>query len=238
MEHPVATGLKEAMAAKIEFEVTPKMAEICSLGEKPRVSALGLSILVHLVGLALILLVRFPAHPKVILPQVEAVQVIPTRTHVKFAPSGGSLLARGGQRGGHALRFSLKQPKFAPALSAGEALQQEAKRETAIMVQSYKFHEMYGFYPGHQYKLPVHSSGELPHISPEQLPPHFEQIVVVDITIDKEGKVADAQIVTGFVDPAIQQILLAAVREFRYTPATRDDLPIPSQLEIVIAIPS
>ncbi len=105
------------------------------------------------------------------------------------------------------------------------------------MMNSLKFEEIYGFYPGHKFQLPIRQSGELPHISRDQLPPRYEQIVLVDLTIDAEGKVADARIVAGLVDPAIQQILLAAVREFKYVPAKRDDIPIPSEVEVVIPVP-
>jgi hypothetical protein len=125
-----------------------------------------------------------------------------------------------------------------PKLSAGEVLQRDAKQYSAAIINSLKFQEIYGFYPGHKFQLPVRQSGEIPHISRDQVPPHYEQIVLIDITIDTEEKVADAQIVAGLVDPTIQQILLTAVREFKYAPATRDDVPIPSQVEIVIPVPS
>ena len=105
-------------------------------------------------------------------------------------------------------------------------------------MKSLKFQEIYGFYPGHKFQLPLRQSGDVPYISPDLVPPHFEQIVLIDATIDTNGKVAYARIVAGEVDPSIQQTLLAAVREFKYTPATRDDIPIPSQVEIVIHVPS
>ncbi len=133
---------------------------------------------------------------------------------------------------------ALTAEKHPLTLSAGEALQREAKQYSAAITNSLKFEEIYGFYPGHKFQLPLRQSGDVPHISRDQVPPHFEQIVLVDITIDTEGKVADARIVAGQVDPSIQRILLAAVRGFKYTPATRDDVPIPSEVEIVIPVPS
>jgi hypothetical protein len=50
--------------------------------------------------------------------------------------------------------------------------------------------------------------------------------------------VAEERIVAGMVDPTIEQKLLSAIREFKYSPAKRDGVPIPSQLDIVIHIPS
>lgn len=104
-------------------------------------------------------------------------------------------------------------------------------------MRSLKFRQIYGFYPGHDYQLPIRKSGEIPHISADLFPPKFSQFVVIDITIDTQGTVADAHIVAGIVDPPIQQLLLTAVREFKYVPAKRDKLPVPSQLEIVVPVP-
>jgi TonB family protein len=78
----------------------------------------------------------------------------------------------------------------------------------------------------------------LPVISADELPPRFEQYITVEVTIDVDGRVADARIVGGEAPPAVQQRLLSAVREFKYTPARRDGTPIPSQLDLVVHIPS
>jgi TonB family protein len=104
------------------------------------------------------------------------------------------------------------------------------------MMRSLKFREIYGFYPGHEYQLPSRKSGEVPSISSKQFPQQVPQFVIVKITIDNEGLVADAEIITGILDPAIQEILLSAVREFKYVPAKRDGIPIPSQLDIVVPL--
>ena len=61
--------------------------------------------------------------------------------------------------------------------------------------------------------------------------------MVVDITIDNQGTVADARIVAGIIEPAIQRILLSAAHDFKYIPAKRDGVPIPSQLELVVSVP-
>jgi hypothetical protein len=44
--------------------------------------------------------------------------------------------------------------------------------------------------------------------------------------------------VAGIVDPAIRRILLSAAHDFRYIPAKRDGRAIPSQLELVVFVPS
>ena len=60
----------------------------------------------------------------------------------------------------------------------------------------------------------------------------------MEITIDADGRVAEDRIVAGMVDPTIERTLLSAIREFRYSPAKRDGIPVPSQLDIVIHIPT
>ncbi len=218
--------------------VGPSIDEIRSLGERPAPSALGLSFLLHCAGVLLFVVLLSSTGPKLVRPHLEVAEVIPLKPHVAFAPMRAGPRGNGGSRAGLLRAPTSVRHASTPQLSAGEALQREAKRESAAIINSLKFEEIYGFYPGHKFKLPVRQSGDLPHISRDQVPPHYEQMVLIDITIDTEGKVADARIVAGLVGPEIQQILLSAVREFRYAPATRDDVPIPSQVEIVIPVPS
>jgi TonB family protein len=90
----------------------------------------------------------------------------------------------------------------------------------------------------HEYQLAVQTAGEIPMIPAEQVPPHFQQYVIIEVTIDTEGSVAEARIVSGLVSANIEQTLLAAIREFKYNPAKRDGVPIPSQRDIVIHIPT
>jgi hypothetical protein len=125
----------------------------------------------------------------------------------------------------------------APSTSSGETLQREAQKETAALMRSLKFRQIYGFYPGHNYQLPIRQSGEMPHISADRFPPNFSQFIVIDIVINSQGAVADAKIVAGIVDPPIQELLLSAVRQFKYTPAKRDSVPVPSELELVFLVP-
>ena len=103
---------------------------------------------------------------------------------------------------------------------------------------SLNFRGIYGFNPGPDYQLAVQRSGEWPSIPAAQVPPHFEQLVIVEVTIDTEGRVAEARIVGGVVDRTIEQKLLSVIREFKYIPAKRDGVPIPSQKDLVIHIPS
>jgi TonB family protein len=119
-----------------------------------------------------------------------------------------------------------------------EQLRADAHVETKALTNFLRIRGIYGWAPGPDYKLAVQTAGEWPKIAAEELPSRYEQYVQIEVTIDLSGSVADARIVSGIVDEKIQQKLLAAVREFKYVPATRNGSPIPSQRDIVIHVPS
>ena len=96
---------------------------------------------------------------------------------------------------------------------------------------------IYGFSTT-DYKLAIQTSGTIPVISASDLPPRFEQYLIVEVTIDTDGHVADARLTAGMTTPQIEQTLLSAIREFKYIPAKRDGTPIPCQIDLVIHIPS
>ena len=129
-----------------------------------------------------------------------------------------------------------------PALNSqvmpGKTLREQAQVATAAITADIRFRQIYGFSRGSAYQLAVQIAGEIPPIPPDQVPPHYQQYVTVEVTIDTNGKVAEARIITGIVSPTIEQTLLSAIREFKYNPAKRDGVPIPSQRDIVIHLPS
>src|SRR5689334_4863021 len=205
----------------------------------PRPSVVLLSTGAHLVAVILILAL-WHAGP----------QVVPAKTQVVQAASGAAHLAyqRGGQKAGHTKREpsllalhkrTVPVPPFGNAKegAALQALRGRAKSATAGMVESLKARGFWGFSSEH-YDLPSQTAGKLPDISASELPPRFEQYVTVEVTIDETGHVADVRIVGGEAPAIIQRQLLAAIRDFKYTPARRDGTPIPTQLDIVVHIPS
>jgi TonB family protein len=207
------------------------------MGDRPRASALWLSVAIHCIALLLILLLRLPLRPRIVPAQNQTAQAAHGRARLSFPPSVHVVFRKPVRSASRSRPLLANQQTSTSKALAGAALQAEAQRQTANIMQSLRFRLIYGFYPGHDYQLPIRQSGEIPRIAPELLAPNYAQFVVVDITIDSEGKVADVRIVAGKVEPPIQQILLSAVREFKYIPAKRDKVPIPSQLEIVIPVP-
>jgi len=121
--------------------------------------------------------------------------------------------------------------------TVSETLQKHAREATAAIVTDLKQRQIYGFSLG-GYEIPSWVSGDLPTISAAEVPLHFEQLVIVEITIDVDGTVAQAKIVSGSVAPSIQHKLLSAILGFKYSPAKRGGTPIPSQLDLVVHVPS
>jgi TonB family protein len=121
--------------------------------------------------------------------------------------------------------------------TASEKLQRQAREGATALVTDLKWRKLYGFSPG-GYEIPSWISGDFPVISAAEVPPHFQQLLVVEITIDVDGSVAQATIVSGSVAPTIQHKVLSAILGFKYNPAKRGGTPIPSQLDLVVHIPS
>ena len=192
----------------------------------------------HLAVLVLIFALRHATGPHIVAEKPQTVQRLAGPAHVTFNPAE----AQAGRPSPLHLPRSTPRKRVAPtrAGEGGTALQvlrEHAKAATAGMVASIRQRQFYGFSTEH-FDLAAQTAGMLPVISAAELPPRFEQYVTVEVTIDVDGRVADARIVGGEAPLFVQKRLLSAVREFRYTPARRDGTPIPSQLDLVVHIPS
>ena len=203
-----------------------------------RASVLVLSVFAHLVVLALL----------VVFPPKTTIRIVPEKFETAQMISGAGNLSF------HSTNASPRRPHPSPSRlvwpahvaerravsngAAGQALRKTARHGTAEIVMNLKFRQIYGFSPLHDYQVAFWMAGEFPSISAADLPPHFEQLLTVEITIDVDGRVAEARVVAGMVPPTVEQKLLSAIREFKYSPAKRDGIPIPSQLDLVIHIPT
>jgi hypothetical protein len=117
---------------------------------------------------------------------------------------------------------------------ASKTVLERAQKASAAMVRDLKNH---GFSLG-AYELPAWVSGDLPSISAAEFPSQIEQFLIVEITIDVDGSVVQAKLVTGSATPSVEHRLLSAILGFKYKPASRGGTPIPSQLELVVHVPS
>jgi len=202
----------------------------------PRGSAFVASIVFHCILLTAFVLQRYIKYAHVQQSKYEEVQLQPGPIYEPLNKQAGA-----GQ-GGHAAkprhRTLVPRPGATEAtevLDPGQPLSEQAQRWTSTLTRSLNFH---GVYLNHVYELAVLISGDPPVITADELPPHYQQYVIIEVTIDTKGRAAEVRKVAGDVDTRIEEKLLAAVRKFRYIPAKRDGLAIPSQRDIVIHIPT
>lgn len=71
-----------------------------------------------------------------------------------------------------------------------------------------------------------------PRVNPEDLVGISEGNVVIEITIDESGAIVSKAVVHS-MGPAIDGKVLAALESWRFRPATRDGVPIPSKQDVV-----
>lgn len=205
----------------------------------PRVSVLSFSVLAHVVALVLII-VRLATAPHIVPEKYEVVQAVSGTFHIAYSAAPKTLPPRKSlihlpQRS--KLKSVVQTQGVGGEGTALATLREHAKQATAGLMLGMKQRLIYGFSTIH-YDLAVQTAGVLPNISPDDLPPRFEQYLIVEVTIDTEGRVADARFTTGMATQKIQETLLSAIKEFKYIPAKRDGTPIPCQVDIVIHIPS
>jgi TonB family protein len=207
-------------------------------GPVPRASVLSLSVIAHVAVLVLIV-VRHASAPLIVPMKYEMVQAVSGKDQVTYNPPPKTAPPRPSPF--HVPR-SRQRPRAQQQDVSGtgtalETLRAHAKAATAGLMVGIKQRLVYGF-STIDYKLAVQTSGAIPLISADDLPPRFEQYLIVEVTIDTDGRVADARLLSGMATPKIEQTLISAIREFKYIPAKRDGTPIPCQVDIVIHIPS
>lgn len=207
----------------------------------PRIVAGLGSLLAHFAVLTLVVLFYRNSGPTIVQVKSRATQVISSRNYLPFKSTQPktnrpSILPAPA----HQRKRQLPKAEVA-ADSNGDSvavIREKAKKFTAALVQNFKFRTTYGFIPNDEYSVAIQTGGALPQISVSDLPPRYEQYLVVEVTISIDGKVVDARLITGMVDQKIQDRVLAAIREYKYIPAKHNGSPISSQVDIVVHVPS
>jgi outer membrane biosynthesis protein TonB len=202
----------------------------------PRVSFFSLSVLAHLVVLA-ILVFRHTTAAHIVPTKYEAVQTVSGAAQVASAPPKGTPRPSPFHQPRTKKKARAQNPAVEGDAAGVEIIRAHAKQATAGLMMGIKQRLTYGF-STINYQLAVQTSGVIPTISADELPPRFEQYLIVEVTINIDGRVADARLTSGLATPKIEQTLLSAIREFKYIPAKRDGSPIPCQIDLVIHIPS
>ena len=63
------------------------------------------------------------------------------------------------------------------------------------------------------------------------MPHGTEGDVILDAVVDEQGKISQLKLLKG-LGPAIDEVVIATVQQWSYTPAKRNGVPIPSEREI------
>jgi TonB family protein len=85
---------------------------------------------------------------------------------------------------------------------------------------------------GHEIRAALPAVTFEPAVAPEDLRGATEGNVVIEITIDEAGNIVSKMVVQS-LGPAIDAKVLAALENWRFRPATRDGVPIPSKQDVV-----
>ena len=70
-----------------------------------------------------------------------------------------------------------------------------------------------------------------PHVARSEIPPGVQGDVIVEITIDAEGRVVDEKLVKSF-GYGIDEKVISALQAWRFRPATRNGVAIPSKHDV------
>lgn len=76
-----------------------------------------------------------------------------------------------------------------------------------------------------------------PLVARSELPPDLKGDVIVEITIDSQGIVVETKVVQA-IGHGIDEKIVAALRQWRYQPATLDGVPVASKHDVHFHFPS
>jgi len=204
----------------------------------PRPPALVAGILLTCLMIVLCLPQLYTNNVRLKKPSLQMAQIVPKENrskndspveYAKRAQAGGGVRVRPSNS-------KVVAKSLAPVGDGEPSLGVRAGRTTQELMQDLKFSEIHGFHAGAKLNFAYKIQGEIPQITPEEV--FYEQLVIVEATIDVDGSVAAARVTSGKVPPKLEQKLIAAIKGFRYSPATRDGIAVPSLMDIVIHVPS
>jgi hypothetical protein len=146
----------------------------------PRRSVIFLSAFAHLLVLALFVMFR-PTTIVRKLPEQYTMQNISGAAHLSFNASNAKPAIPFPSRSRvHQSARPALEPGTAADAAAMEILRGQAKQATAGLMTGFKMRQIYGFDPDN-FQLPVRTAGEVPSISAADVPPRFQQYVIVEV---------------------------------------------------------
>jgi protein TonB len=95
----------------------------------------------------------------------------------------------------------------------------------------------YGYADGHEVRPAYPVVYPDPTVARAVCPPGLKGDVIVEVTIDDRGNIVSTRLLSG-LGHGVDERVVAVVQNWRYNPATRDGLPIPSQQDVHFHFPS
>jgi len=94
-----------------------------------------------------------------------------------------------------------------------------------------------GLTTGHELRPALPIEGGRPRVASSDLPGGLQGDVIVEITINEQGKVIEKKVIKS-IEPGIDNKVLAALENWQFTPATQDGKAIASQQYVYFHFPS
>jgi TonB family protein len=201
--------------------------------------AVAVSVLAHLVLLAAIL---FHRPPVIQLTPAWLANGSGTRSYrVVYAPDGGNVPAEEAKLTlAHAWRTPQQRPKPSSVKPPPPHLQVPANAEPAernARAGSALGTLIEGPIEGHEVHVAYPVVFPDPRVARAELPPDVKGDVIVEVTIDAQGKVVETRILQA-IGHGIDEKIVAALRQWRYQPATLDGVPVASKHDVHFHFPS
>jgi periplasmic protein TonB len=222
--------------------VLPAIFEHSAVGDTWRTRhPLPVSIALHLILFAILLRGRAPifAAPSSTLGGAYGMTV----THIYWAAGRSDLAASKSANSDskdpsrsrvvyHKSERALRASNLEPSTGEGEGAQKTAASPPAPSAGSPYGSLSEGASAGEEIRPALPTTTFEPHVDPDDLRGVAEGNVVVEVVIDESGTIVSKSVVQS-MGPAIDAKVLAALENWRFRPATRDGVPIPSKQDVV-----
>lgn len=199
-----------------------------------------ISFALHILVLAVLL---HRPEPIFVSPQSVQLGDGPKSYHVVYVPpdSEASSEAEPAEHSKLAFRAAVRKPHAKPApVKAKEAPDTNPQGEVAD--RNAHAGTVYGsiwalMEQGHDVKPAFPVEYPSPDLSHVDFPAGYQGDVVVEVTIERDGSVSDMKVIKS-VGQAIDEKVMAAVRNWRFRPAILDGTPIASKHDVHFHLPS
>lgn len=200
--------------------------------------ALALSLVMHC---ALIVYFCWGSQPIIVTPSTVMAGENGSAVGIVYLPTEASLRIPVNEQS-DSLRYEAPRKKRAIRQTRKSAPVRDEEHATEARVQSPPAGSRFGsldFGPsdGHDVRPALPVTFPDPRVRRSELPEGFVGDIVVEVTIDAAGNIVEKKILQS-VGRDIDQKVLAALEGWRFRPATRDGLPIPSRQDVHFHFPS